>query len=193
MCHHLFPGLLGVLFVDKKEAVFSTYKMTQAASAFMLFVTGPYLCTSTKVGLGFLAAEPLSLPFDRCYRETLLIRMASYCFYLRCVFVGCVFAFTSAYARHAVAVNVINFSSPKSSFANSWFCPKSYKDSWHFVGPSDGRSALSFYLQVIVLMVVASLAIVGYVVLKIRLHLARSSSLHLQKSILSVNVPKSKS
>ncbi|ESN92274.1 hypothetical protein HELRODRAFT_120769, partial [Helobdella robusta] len=42
-------SLLGTLFMNRKEAAFSTYKMAQSASAFLMFITGPYICTRVKV------------------------------------------------------------------------------------------------------------------------------------------------
>ena len=35
--------------MDRKEAAFSAYKMVQSGSAFLMFITGAYICTSFKV------------------------------------------------------------------------------------------------------------------------------------------------
>lgn len=45
----LLLGLIGTLFSKNKEPAFASYKMTQSMSAFALFITGPYLCTRTKI------------------------------------------------------------------------------------------------------------------------------------------------
>lgn len=42
-------GLIGTLFSKNKEPAFACYKMTQSLSAFSLFISGPYLCTRTKI------------------------------------------------------------------------------------------------------------------------------------------------
>lgn len=42
-------GLIGTLFSKNKEPAFASYKMTQSLSAFALFISGPYLCTRTKI------------------------------------------------------------------------------------------------------------------------------------------------
>lgn len=42
-------GFIGTLFSSHKEAAFAAHKMTQSLGAFGLFITGPYLCTTTKI------------------------------------------------------------------------------------------------------------------------------------------------
>jgi MFS family permease len=42
-------SLIGTLFSNNKEPAFASYKMTQSLSAFSLFISGPYLCTRTKI------------------------------------------------------------------------------------------------------------------------------------------------
>lgn len=42
-------SLIGTLFSKNKEPAFACYKMTQSLSAFSLFISGPYLCTRTKI------------------------------------------------------------------------------------------------------------------------------------------------
>lgn len=49
-------SLLGTLFVAEKEVAFSTYKMVQSGSAFIMFMLGSYICTKVKVIILMLMA-----------------------------------------------------------------------------------------------------------------------------------------